>query len=220
MPRGKFLNHKGQSRQFTPVEELQREHELEWKLNSNFHWQFDKGNGNAKDNINNIIKTNNNIENSRIKKLAGAVEGLIEISNPNRTQRTVPKSSELNTDCQAQIQDRSDKIYKSHTSKTTNQKSVGEIKADIERLALVRKKREAAAEIRLAAKKLNSLTIVTPIVKSKSDMCIKKKGQKHKSNATGSINHFRFDNENDNDNDIRKLNKGRNGNKRNDMLNV
>lgn len=53
-------------------------------------------------------------------------------------------------------------------------------------------------------------------------MSLKKKGPKHKSN--GSFLKADFDNINDNinnnDNDIRKLIKGRNGNKRNGMLNV
>ncbi|XP_034490213.1 28 kDa heat- and acid-stable phosphoprotein-like [Drosophila innubila] len=220
MPRGKFLNHKGQSRQFTPVEELQREQDLEWNLNRNFHWQYGNGNGNgngsgsSNDNIN--IET---VANSRVKKMGNAVEGLIEISNPNRT---ILKSSESSTGSLSGDRYNKDK----QRFNQNNQKRANEMKADIERLALVRKKREAAAELRLAAKKENNLAIVTPIVtpiKSKSDMSLKKKGQKHKSNGSGSNNSFLntdFDNIHEKDNDIRKLIKERNGNKRNGMHNA
>lgn len=136
MPRGKFLNHKGQSRQFTPVEELQREQELEWNFNRNYHFQYGNGygsgssNGNDNNNIN--IKT---IVNSRVKKLSGAVEGLIEISNPNRVQsNNHSESSSTSNRCnKTNNKQRSNQIK-------INQKTASEMKADIERLALVRKK--------------------------------------------------------------------------------
>ncbi|KAH8387126.1 hypothetical protein KR093_004917, partial [Drosophila rubida] len=143
MPRGKFLNHKGRSRQFTPIEELQREHELQVNLNLNV---IDEGSIALQQRQQEKDRDNGKVSNP-IKKLGGPVEGLIVISNPNRPQKSLSIDNLL-------IDDKR-RVERGRT-KDLNPKDLSEAKADLARLALVRKKREAAAELRLAAKRENN----------------------------------------------------------------
>lgn len=134
MPRGKFESHKGRCRQFTPVEELQRENEREGgcKSSERFHGHL----------------------NGKCKKMGGAVAGLIQISNPNRQIRKTVKFtlSAESFDTEISNEERRQERSKDKLRSLITQKTLIEINADLARLALVRKKREAAAERRLAAK--------------------------------------------------------------------
>ncbi|EDW66262.1 28 kDa heat- and acid-stable phosphoprotein [Drosophila virilis] len=225
MPRGKFLNHKGRSRQFTPVEELQREQELEGSLKSidgnnldecveETIFDGDNSNDNSHDKV---IESGNGI--TKGKKLGGAVEGLIEISNPNRPIKKSQKYALLTDEAKGRlledplIDKRRRERAREKPRSNSNQKTTSEANADLARLALVRKKREAAAEQRLAAKKENnSYQEATPST-SKSDISVKKKTNKHKSGGTGTTDFLKKSNA-DNEN-LSKFVKGRNGNKRN-----
>ncbi|XP_064539770.1 28 kDa heat- and acid-stable phosphoprotein-like [Drosophila montana] len=226
MPRGKFLNHKGRSRQFTPVEELQREQELEGSLKSidgnNLDESIDEAifdGDNSNDNSNDKDNESGNGM-TRGKKLGGAVEGLIEISNPNRPIKKSQKYALLTDEAKSRLLEdplvdkRRRERAKEKPRSSSNQKTTSEANADLARLALVRKKREAAAEQRLAARKeSNSYQEATPST-SKSDISVKKKTNKHKSVATGGTTDFLKKSNADNEH-LSKFVKGRNGNKRN-----
>ncbi|KAH8272294.1 hypothetical protein KR044_012204, partial [Drosophila immigrans] len=148
MPRGKFLNHKGRNRQFTPIEELQREQELDANLNASEDEERTNALQPEKDHNGKV----NNIFN---KKLGGPVNSLIVISNPNRPlikQTKKPhKTGSSDSLLLAEQQLASNKRLIN-----LNKKTPSETKADLARLALVRKKREAAAKERLAAKRDNN----------------------------------------------------------------
>ncbi|XP_016971870.1 28 kDa heat- and acid-stable phosphoprotein-like [Drosophila rhopaloa] len=145
MPRGKYVNHKGRSRQFTPADELQRERirqdkdgqappngqvKEDWKLGRKN--DFDRGHG---------------------------VHSLIEISNPNRLPREKPLSLFITMSAQEQLLQVDDATQRRRLERkreriqSENIQRSKEAKADLARLALVRQEREAAAERRLAAKK-------------------------------------------------------------------
>ncbi|XP_062139305.1 28 kDa heat- and acid-stable phosphoprotein-like [Drosophila sulfurigaster albostrigata] len=236
MPRGKFLNHKGRSRQFTPIEELLREQELEVNLDVK-----SEGNGNRvqrqsdNDNNDNVFNqfNNTNADIQRIKKVGGPVEGLIVISNPNRPHKSKSVNDLLLVeDCNKRC------IEKGRG--TDIQKTVSEVRADLARLALVRKNREAAAEIRLAAKRDNNpKPLVAPIITvsksfksnskstpsspSKGDDIVTKK-KKNRKSALGANQFLKSDDDsyynNTSNENIRKIMKVRNGNKRNVRMHI
>lgn len=180
MPRGKFVNHKGKRRQFTPVEVLQREDEREeCKAGKSFD--------------------------GKCKKVGGAVAGLIEISNPNRSIKTMVG---LASSSETPKERTKDKLRQFIT-----EKSPSEINADLARLALVRKKREAAAEQRrLAFAKKGAPELQT----SKSELFIDKSYNKFKPNSETSDKKY-----NSNENLVKHTCiKGRNGTKRNVNMHV
>ncbi|XP_017871756.1 PREDICTED: 28 kDa heat- and acid-stable phosphoprotein-like [Drosophila arizonae] len=248
MPRGKYPNHKGRSRQFTPVEELQRERELEVcimssqlkKLNtssSSLDSVREGGNNSDKGSeIGNLAgRVNGNSNNSskssasgkgrngttKGRKLGGAVEGLIEISNPNRPIKKSQKLALLNGDDKGKTTDdtllekRRRERAREKPRSNSNQKTASEASADLARLAIVRKKREEAAEQRLAAKRESNNPSgdgATPNP-SKSDIFIKKKNNKHKSaTMVGGTNEF-LKKPNTEENVSKFLKGGRHGNK-------
>lgn len=192
MPRGKFINHKGKRRQFTPVEILQREDEREGcKAEKSF----------------------DNHPNGKCKKVAGAVAGLIEISNPNRPIKKMVRltsSSDL-SGAETPNGERRQERSKEKLRPFITQKTPGEINADLARLALVRKKREAAAEQRrLAFAKKGAPELQT----SKSELFIDKSCNKFKPNSEKSDKKY-----NSTEN-LGKHIKGRNGTKRNVNMHV
>lgn len=192
MPRGKFINHKGKRRQFTPVEVLQREDEREGcKAGKSF----------------------DNHLNGKCKKVGGAVAGLIEISNPNRPIKKMVRlasSSDL-SGAETPNGERRQERSKEKLRQFITQKTPSEINADLARLALVRKKREAAAEQRrLAFAKKEAPELQT----SKSELFIDKGCNKIKPNTETSDKKY-----NSNEN-LGKHIKGRSGTKRNVNMHV
>lgn len=183
MPRGKFESHKGRSRQFTPVEVLRRENEREGCIASN---SFD-------DHLN-----------GKCKKINGAVAGLIEISNPNRPIKRT-SGTETPPD-EERRQERKDKLRSFLTQKTPT-----EINADLARLAIVRKKREVAAERRLAAKKDGTTAVQSP--KTELSMYKNSNNNNNKLKPNGETNEKK--NNNNISENLGKHIKGRNENKRN-----
>lgn len=184
MPRGKFINHKGKRRQFTPVEVLQREDDRE---DCKAEKSFD----------------------GKCKKLGGAVEGLIEISNPNRSIKKIERLAS-SSDLSGPETPNGERRQERTKDKFITQKSPSEINADLARLALVRKKREAAAEQRrLAFAKKDAPELQT----SKSELLIDKSYKKFNPNSETSDQ--KYINEN-----LGKHIKGRNGTKRNVNMHV
>lgn len=183
--------------------------------------------GRANGNSNNSSKSSasgkgrNDIKKDR--KLGGAVEGLIEISNPNRPIKKSQKLALLNGDDNGKtaedplLEKRRRERAREKPRSNSNQKTASEANADLARLAIVRKKREAAAEQRLAAKRESqnpSGDGTTPNV-SKLDMFIKKKNNKQKSLTMGGGTDEFLKKPNTEENGGKRVKGGRNGNKRN-----
>ncbi|KAH8362211.1 hypothetical protein KR084_012141, partial [Drosophila pseudotakahashii] len=156
MPRGKYVNHKGRCRQFTPTDILQME--LEWirqddvddKVEVKSQLSFDLGDDDEED------EEENNYDRRHL-----GVHGLIEISNPNRLPREKPLNLliTMTTTREQHSKDGNDDAPRRLRERKGERKQSGhllrskETVADLARLALVRKEREAAAQRRLAAKK-------------------------------------------------------------------
>lgn len=184
MPRGKFLNHKGRIREFTPIEELRRDQELTGCLKAPFDDDWNKSGSS----VENIIYDGENSSDStdtegdmglmKCRKWGGPVEGLIEISNPNRPIKKSAKYKFLSEE----IKDERRRERAKNNPRTFTQKTSSEAKADLARLAVVRKKREEAAQLRLAAKKTNNITneFETTPSTSITDISLKKKNKKYK----------------------------------------
>lgn len=198
MPRGKFESHKGRCRQFTPVEVLQRENEREGCKASN---SFD-------DHLN-----------GKCKKMHGAVAGLIEISNPNRPIKRTSKftsSAESSGTETPPNEERRQERNKDKLRSFLTQKTPIEINADLARLAIVRKKREVAAERRLAAKKDST----TEVQSSKPELSMYKNSNNNNNNKLKPNSEINDKKNNNISENLGKYLKGRNGNKRNLNMHV
>ncbi|EDV34704.1 uncharacterized protein Dana_GF21454 [Drosophila ananassae] len=150
MPRGKYVSHKGRSRQFTPADELQQELDriesdraVIWNLMDGYS---PNGKKSGKD-----VDTESEDDFPRSKGGSCGVHSLIEISNPNRLaydkmSLTLALKTEDDTGVKRRPDSKRERLQNQNLLKSS------ETKADLARLALVRKEREAAAERRLAAK--------------------------------------------------------------------
>ncbi|XP_039498967.1 28 kDa heat- and acid-stable phosphoprotein-like [Drosophila santomea] len=167
MPRGKYVNHKGRSREFTPADVLQQELSPKIPLG-------ERGSGVP---IRKQVK--GNFEEKCIR--SQGAHSLIEISNPNRLPRRKPLSllisngnqngnqfTEEDDDTQRRRRERRKERMQSENIQRSK-----ETLADLARLALVRREREAAAQQRLAAKKA-----AAEAAASSSDTFLKKISQK------------------------------------------
>lgn len=125
MPRGKYVNHKGRCRQFTSSEQLQQE--LGMMMDKDQAQDLDQGKGEPIRKLEHDDEKKNSVRGGR---------NLIQISNPNRLSREMPQDKD-----------------KASKDKCRQQPRNSQAQADLERLSIVRKEREAAAERRLAAKK-------------------------------------------------------------------
>lgn len=170
MPRGKYVNHKGRSRNFTSPEEL--EHQNEESNDSDTSSEEDegatasvKGKSNTKTRAKRDNSTENDSEESSEEDDRDARKGvasLIEIENPNRAVKKSaqklktlsleegPAKPELTRREREQIEKQKARLRyeKLHAAGKTN-----EAKADLARLALVRQQRAEAAAKREAEKK-------------------------------------------------------------------
>ncbi|XP_043949017.1 28 kDa heat- and acid-stable phosphoprotein-like [Drosophila biarmipes] len=153
MPRGKYVNHKGRLREFTPVDilemELVRIHQEADPEEDAKEANSDEPEFDVEDDYNYDYDYHRN----------RGIGRLIEISNPNRLPRSKPLSVLIKVTSprsqQGQEEDPTKKWRrerKRERKQTENLLRSKESVADLARLALVRKEREAAAQRRLAAK--------------------------------------------------------------------
>ncbi|XP_017033924.1 28 kDa heat- and acid-stable phosphoprotein-like [Drosophila kikkawai] len=135
MPRGKYVNHKGRCRQFTSSDQLQQE--LGMIMDKDKVQGLSQDEGEANINLGDLSDYDN--EYLPEKKSIRGIHNLIEVFNPNR----MPHDQ--------QIVSQKDNARDERKQRQGPRKS--QVQADLERLFIVRKEREAAAERRLAAKK-------------------------------------------------------------------
>ncbi|EDV45362.1 uncharacterized protein Dere_GG12786 [Drosophila erecta] len=156
MPRGKYMNNKGRIREFTPADVLQQERD-----------RVRQGERSSKAPVKNQVKVK--CEDKCIR--SHGAHSLIEISNPNRLPLGKPLSLLISNATENQFFEEDKATQKRRRDRKDMQCEnihSKEVLADLARLALVRKEREAAAQQRLAAKK------ATAGAASNSDTFLKK----------------------------------------------
>ncbi|XP_016995450.2 28 kDa heat- and acid-stable phosphoprotein-like [Drosophila takahashii] len=168
MPRGKYVNHKGRCRQFTPSDILQME--LEWiRQDDDDDYEVE-----VKSQLSFDLQEEEEDAEEEEEPSVG-VHNLIEISNPNRLPRQKPmnllitmtasRDQPSKDQTQRRLRERKQSDHRLRSKETV---------ADLARLALVRKEREAAAQRRLAAKKAAAEAIAA----SNSDSSMKRSSPK------------------------------------------
>ncbi|XP_017784575.1 PREDICTED: 28 kDa heat- and acid-stable phosphoprotein-like [Nicrophorus vespilloides] len=147
MPKGKYINHKGRVRKFTNPEELEKE-----RHNTQCH---DEGRDETTSSDNN--DTTSDEETAKAK----GVSNLIEIENPNRQQRKTIKitdnTNELNVSTEISSRERDEaqkQKLKANYQKLHLEGKTEQAKADLARLAVIKKQREQAKQSRELEKKL------------------------------------------------------------------
>ena len=139
MPYGKGKNYKGRARQFTNVEELktQQANEMKWREKKNVSSsEEDSSDEDVKNEP--LIQTNNpNYVSNKVKKISSLVDAGDEVK-PEMSRR---QREEINR------QEATRRYQQLHAQGKTD-----EARADLARLAIIRKEREAAAEKRRLAK--------------------------------------------------------------------
>lgn len=189
MPRGKFLSYKGRTRQFTSPEELRQESEDDYDQVSGSGSDSDekvatrgganssssiakdrtlkKATRNQKSSSDEVDSSSEDCETeSRVARKG--VASLIEIDNPNRVSKKGPqKISAIMLDQTKAGLSRSDqdqsarkRYEKLHVAGKTT-----EARADLARLALIRKQREETAARREAEKKAANVVTKKPFAK-------------------------------------------------------
>ncbi|EDW86272.1 uncharacterized protein Dwil_GK15983 [Drosophila willistoni] len=167
MPRGRSANHKGRSRQFTPADQLQQD------LDENLEMaraqvrggkpktddSYKKSSSSEYEQSPEMNRNKYYKEMKSIRPIGSGVHGLIEVANPNRPcnpnalKRTA--SQKLN-----ELPVRLDenqlpelRRYERERARGRKELRASQVQADLARLAIIRKEREAAAEKRLNAKR-------------------------------------------------------------------
>ncbi|BFF99944.1 28 kDa heat- and acid-stable phosphoprotein-like [Drosophila madeirensis] len=139
MPRQKQVTHKGKSREFTPVEEMQQdweEHLKETSLSS------DEDESSSDD--------DSHGQHGKTLRPKG-VQSLIEISNPNRSKSANAWKDEICDDPLVVSPPKPGR--RREMRRSPNIKLSGAIQADLDRLAVIRKERQQAAQRRFDTKK-------------------------------------------------------------------
>ena len=162
MPYGRKQNYKGRAKQFTSVEELesQRKKEDSWRANKKESSSEDEESEDEKDSV-------------------------IEVNNPNRVIKKNKKISELNeipTEHAELSRREKEEIAKQEATRRYQQLhaqgKTDEARADLARLAIIRKQREEAAQKREQEKKEKELR--QQAAKEASLQAIKSKGSRGK----------------------------------------
>ncbi|XP_077481703.1 pdgfa associated protein 1a [Stigmatopora argus] len=144
MPRGGKKGHKGRGKQFSNPEEIDRQMKAQRELEANAG--VEKESGSESD------EESSSEEESESKKRSG-VEGLIEIENPNRISQKSKKVTELDVDAPPELSRREREEIEKQKSKERYMKlhlegKTEQARADLARLAIIKKQREEAAKKR------------------------------------------------------------------------
>lgn len=142
MPRGGKKGHKGRGKQFSNPEEIDRQMKAQREL--------EEGAGAEKGSSSESEEESSSDEESDSKKRSG-VEGLIEIENPNRVSQKSKKVTELDLNAPRELSRREREEIEKQKSKERYMKlhyegKTEQARADLARLAIIRKQREEAAK--------------------------------------------------------------------------
>ncbi|XP_028990883.1 28 kDa heat- and acid-stable phosphoprotein-like [Betta splendens] len=143
MPRGGKKGHKGRGKQFSNPEEIDRQMRLQRKLEEN--------DGAEKESSESDEESSSD-EESESRKRSG-VEGLIEIENPNRVSQKSKKVTEVDVSAPRELSRREREELEKQKSKENYMKlhlegKTEQARADLARLAIIKKQREDAAKKR------------------------------------------------------------------------
>nr|XP_057917261.1 pdgfa associated protein 1a [Doryrhamphus excisus] len=144
MPRGGKKGHKGRGKQFSNPEEIDRQMKAQRELEENA--------GVEKESASDSEEESSSDEESESRKRSG-VEGLIEIENPNRVSQKNKKVSELDVNAPKELSRREREEIEKQKSKERFRKlqlegKTEQARADLARLAIIKKQREDAAKKR------------------------------------------------------------------------
>lgn len=142
MPRGGKKGHKGRGKQFSNPEEIDRQMKAQREL--------EEGAGAEKGSSSESEEESSSDDESDSKKRSG-VEGLIEIENPNRVSQKSKKVTELDLNAPRELSRREREEIEKQKSKERYMKlhyegKTEQARADLARLAIIRKQREEAAK--------------------------------------------------------------------------
>ncbi|CAK6961712.1 pdgfa associated protein 1a [Scomber scombrus] len=144
MPRGGKKGHKGRGKQFSNPEEIDRQMKAQREAEANA--------GIEKDSSEESEEESSSDEESDSKRRSG-VEGLIEIENPNRVSQKSKKVAEVDVTAPRELSRREREEIEKQKSKERYMKlhlegKTDQAKADLARLAIIKKQREDAAKKR------------------------------------------------------------------------
>ncbi|MED6276373.1 heat- and acid-stable phosphoprotein [Characodon lateralis] len=143
MPRGGKKGHKGRGKQFSNPEEIDRQMRLQREMEES---------GGAEKESSESEEESSSDEESESKKRSG-VEGLIEIENPNRVSQKSKKVTEVDVSAPRELSRREREEIEKQKSKERYMKlhlegKTEQARADLARLAIIKKQREEAAKKR------------------------------------------------------------------------
>ncbi|XP_053196901.1 pdgfa associated protein 1a [Scomber japonicus] len=144
MPRGGKKGHKGRGKQFSNPEEIDRQMKAQREAEANA--------GAEKESSEESEEESSSDEESDSKRRSG-VEGLIEIENPNRVSQKNKKVAEVDVTAPRELSRREREEIEKQKSKERYMKlhlegKTDQAKADLARLAIIKKQREDAAKKR------------------------------------------------------------------------
>ncbi|XP_015237936.1 PREDICTED: 28 kDa heat- and acid-stable phosphoprotein-like [Cyprinodon variegatus] len=148
MPRGGKKGHKGRGKQFSNPEEIDRQMRLQRELEER---------GGAEKGSSESEEESSSEEELESKKRSG-VEGLIEIENPNRVSQKSKKVTEIDVTAPRELSRREREEIEKQKAKERYMKlhlegKTEQARADLARLAIIKKQREEAAKKREELKK-------------------------------------------------------------------
>ncbi|XP_026078281.1 28 kDa heat- and acid-stable phosphoprotein-like [Carassius auratus] len=142
MPRGGKKNHKGRGKQFSNPEEIDRQMKAQREMEANEG--AERGSSSESEE-----ESSSDDEQPKRK----GVEGLIEIENPNRVSQKNKKVVEVDVDAPKELSRREREEIEKQKAKERYMKlhlegKTDQAKADLARLAIIKKQREDAAKKR------------------------------------------------------------------------
>ncbi|XP_071400140.1 pdgfa associated protein 1a [Centroberyx affinis] len=144
MPRGGKKGHKGRGKQFSNPEEIDRQMRVQREMEANGGAEKESSSGSEDD--------SSSDEDYESKKKSG-VEGLIEIENPNRVSQKSKKVAEIDVTAPRELSRREREEIEKQKAKERYMKlhlegKTEQARADLARLAIIKKQREDAAKKR------------------------------------------------------------------------
>ncbi|XP_020779805.1 pdgfa associated protein 1a [Boleophthalmus pectinirostris] len=144
MPRGGKKGHKGRGKQFSNPEEIDRQMRAQREM--------EEAAGAEKGSASESEDDSSSEDESENRKRSG-VEGLIEIENPNRISQKSKKVTELEVEAPKELSRREREEIEKQKSKERYMKlhlegKTDQARADLARLAIIKKQREEAAKKR------------------------------------------------------------------------
>ncbi|XP_053496549.1 pdgfa associated protein 1a [Ictalurus furcatus] len=141
MPRGGKKGHKGRGKQFSNPEEIERQMRAQREMEENSGAERESGS-----------EEESSSEDEKEQKRSG-VQGLIEIENPNRVSQKSKKAAEVDVNAPKELTRREREEIEKQKAKERYMKlhlegKTDQAKADLARLAIIKKQREEAAKKR------------------------------------------------------------------------